>query len=183
MKNIPEFEDFIRENASEAFLYHMDRGLGITESIFRIGSDAYDKLFEETKEWWDKGNVILNGKEGWMAKNLKVGKKAKFETEDGKWMDVKLDTPTRQNGGEKKFKVYHDSGKVDEDGNIIAMAIGWGQPGVDIKNDDPGAAASYWARQQCDLKKSMDPTTPKFWACYAPSLFTKQIGLSSDNPW
>ena len=53
MKNIPEFEDFIRENASEAFKYHMERGLGITNSVFRIGSDAYNKLFGETKEWWD----------------------------------------------------------------------------------------------------------------------------------
>jgi hypothetical protein len=181
MKNIPEFDEFIRENASKEFLYHLDNGLGISDSVFRIGSDAHRKLFEETKEWWDKGNVILNGKEGWMAKNLKVGKDAKFKTANGSWIDVKLDEPSR--GGDKKFKVYHDSGRTDDDGNIIAVEIQWGQPGVAIKNDDPGAAASYWARQQCDLKKSMDPTTPKFWSCYGPSLFTKQLGLSSDNPW
>ena len=181
MKNIPEFDQYLRENASEAFLYHLDRGLGITESVFRIGSKAYDDLFEETKKWWDEGNVILNDKEGWMAKNLEVGKKAKFKTSDGKWMDVKLDSPMR--GGERKFKVYHNSGKKDDDGNIIAVEIGWGQPNMVIKNDNPSAAASYWARQQCDLKKSMDPSTAKFWSCYAPSLFHKQIGLSSDSPW
>jgi hypothetical protein len=38
-------------------------------------------------------------------------------------------------------------------------------------------------RHQCDSAKKMDPNTPGFWACYAPSLFGKQLGLSSDNPW
>ena len=74
--------------------------------------------------------------------------------------------------------------QVDKEGNIIAVKIEWGDAtGLSIKNDDPGAAASFWARQQCDLKKSMDPLTPKFWACYGPSLFNKQLGLQSDNPW
>lgn len=181
MKNIPEFEEFVKQNASEAFKYHMDEGLGITDSVFRIGSDAYRDLFEETKQWWDKGNIILNGKEAWMAKNLEVGKKAKYKTADDKWIDVVLDSPER--GGEKKFYVYHNSGKKDKDGNIIAMRIEWGSKGLSVNNNDPGRAASFWARHQCDLKKKMDPSTTGFWACYAPSLFSKQLGLQSDNPW
>lgn len=182
MKNLPEFEEFIKETASKEFKYHMERGLGISNSIFRIGSEAYRNLFEETKKYWDEGNVILNAKEGWMAKNLEIGKDAKYKTKDGKWIDVKLDEPAR-GGEDRKFFVYHNSGKKDEEGNIIATRIEWGAKGVSIKNEDPGAAASFWARQQCDLKKSQDPSTPKFWACYAPSLFTKQLGLSSSDPW
>jgi hypothetical protein len=113
-----------------------------------------------------------------MTKNLEVGKDA--VDNDGK--KVKLDEPTR--GGDLKFVVYHNSGKKDDDGNIIAVRIEWGDPGgLSIKNDDPKAAASFWARQQCDLKKKMDPTTKGFWACYGPSLFNKQLGLSSDQPW
>lgn len=181
MKNIPEFEKFVAENSSDAFKYHMDRGLGISNSIFRIGSEGYRKLFEETKKYWDEKNIILNDKEAWMAKNLEIGKDAKFKTADGKWLDVKLDEPTR--GGEKKFFVYHNSGKKDDDGNIIAMRIEWGGKGLSIKNDDPGRAASFWARQKCDTAARMDPTTGGFWACYAPSLFNKQLGLQSDEPW
>ena len=50
MKNIPEFEDFIRENASEAFKYHQENGLDLSTSVFRLGSQAYDDLFEEVNE-------------------------------------------------------------------------------------------------------------------------------------
>ncbi len=174
MKYVKTFEQF---EVSEGFRYHMENGLDITNSVYRIGSDAYKSLFEETKKYWDEGNVILSDKAAWMAKNLEVGKKAIY---DGR--DVELDTPTR--GGDKKFIVYHNSGKKDKDDNIIAVKIEWGDTsGLSIKNDDPAAAASYWARQQCDLKKSMDPLTPKFWSCYGPSLFNKQLGLSSDEPW
>ena len=179
MKYVKTFEDF---QVSEGFRYHMENGLDITNSVYRIGSDAYKQLFEETKKYWDEGNIILKDKAAWMAKNLEVGAKAKFKDAGDRMIDVELDTPFR--GGDKKFYVYHNSGKKDDDGKIIAVKIQWGDAsGLSIKNDDPGAAASFWARQQCDLKKSMDPLTPKFWACYGPSLFNKQLGLSSDMPW
>ena len=174
MKYIKTFEDF---QVSEGFRYHMENGLDITNSVYRIGSDAYKQLFEETKKYWDEGNVILKDKAAWMAANLEVGKKA---VHDGK--EVELDSPKR--GGDKKFYVYHNSGKKDKDGKIKAVRIEWGDTsGLSIKNDDPEAAASFWSRQQCDLKKKMNPLTPGFWACYAPSLFGKQLGLSSTDPW
>jgi hypothetical protein len=174
MKYVKTFEDF---QVSEGFQYHMDNGLDVTNSIYRLGSDAYKSLFEETKKYWDEGNVILKDKAAWMAANLEVGKDAIF---DGR--QVELDTPRR--GGDKKFIVYHNSGKKDEDGNIIAKKIEWGDAsGLSIKNDDPEASASFWARHQCDLEKKMDPTTAGFWACYASTLFSKQLGLQSDEPW
>jgi hypothetical protein len=174
MKYTKTFKDF---EVSEGFRYHMEHGLDITNSIYRIGSEAYKNLFEETKKYWDEGNVILKDKAAWMTKNLEVGKKAKY---DGR--EVELDTPNR--GGGKKFYVYHNSGKKDDDGHIIAKKIEWGDTsGLSIKNDDPEAAASFWARQQCDLQEKMNPDTPGFWACYAPSLFSSQLGLQSDEPW
>ena len=181
MKNLQTFEQFIAENASDAFKYHHERGLGISNSVFRLGSQAYADLFEETKKYWDEGNIILNDKEGWMAKNLEVGTKAKFKTDGGKFIDVVLDTPQR--GGSKKYEVYRNSGKKDDDGNILARKLEFGNPGMQIQNDNPSAAASFWARQQCDMKKKMDPDTLGFWSCYASSLFTKQLGLSSSEPW
>lgn len=178
MKYVKKFEEF---EVSEGFLYHMENGLDITNSVYRLGSKAYKNLFEETKKYWDAGNIILKDKAAWMAKNLEVGKKAKFKA-GNKLIDVELDTPAR--GGDKKFYVYHNSGKKDDEGNILAIKIEWGDTsGLSIKNDDPAAAASFWARQQCDTKAKMDPTTPGFWACYSPSLFSSQLGLQSDEPW
>jgi len=174
MKYVKTFEDF---QVSEGFRYHMENGLDITNSVYRIGSEAYKQLFEETKKYWDENNIILSDKAAWMAKNLEVGKEAVY---DGR--KVELDTPKR--GGDKKFVVYHNSGKKDDEGNIEAVKIEWGDTsGLSIKNGDPEAAASYWARHQCDLQKKMNPKTPGFWACYAPSLFGKQLGLSSTQPW
>jgi hypothetical protein len=174
MKYVKTFEDF---QVSEGFRYHMENGLDITNSVYRIGSEAYKQLFEETKKYWDEDNIILSDKAAWMAKNLEVGKEA---VHDGR--KVELDTPKR--GGDKKFVVYHNSGKKDDEGNIEAVKIEWGDTsGLSIKNGDPEAAASYWARHQCDLQKKMNPKTPGFWACYAPSLFGKQLGLSSTQPW
>jgi len=175
VKYVKSFEQF---EVSEGFQYHMDNGLDITNSVYRIGSEAYKNLFEETKKYWDEDNIILSDKAAWMADNLEVGKKA--VDSDGK--EIVLDSPKR--GGDKKFYVYHNSGKKDDDGNIIGTRVEWGDTsGLSIKNDDPAAAASYWARQKCDLKKSMDPLTAKFWSCYGPSLFNKQLGLDSNEPW
>lgn len=169
-----EVDEKFFENLPENIKAHIEEGLGLTTSLFRLGSDAYCQLFEDAKEYWDKGNIILRGPSAWMTKHLEVGKKAIY---DGK--NVKLDIPSR--GGNKKFIVYRNSGKKDEDGNIIAKKIEWGQPKVSIKNADEGAAASFWSRQNCDSKT--DPDTPGFWACYAPTLFAKQLGFESDAPW
>jgi len=116
-----------------------------------------------------------------MAKNLEVGKAAIYKPRGKDPIKVKLDSPER--GGDKKFIVYHNSGRTDKEGNIIATKIEWGDPNLTIKNDDPGRAASFWARHQCDLQKKMDPSKTGFWACYGPTLFGKQLGLKSDQPW
>jgi len=180
MKFVKTFEDW--EQVSPELKAHIEEGLDLTNSFFRLGSDAYTKLFEEVKEYWDKGNIILKGPSGWMAKNLEVGKAAVYkDRESGRTKKVKLDSPER--GGDKKFIVYRNTGRVDEEGNIIAKKIEWGDPNLTVKNDDPGRAASFWKRHQCDKKEKMDPNKAGFWSCYGPSLFGKQLGLSSTNPW
>jgi len=179
MKPTKTFEDW---KVSEGFKYHLENGLDITNSVYRIGSQAYTDLFEETKKYWDEGNIILSGKAAWMAKNLEVGKDAIYkDRKSGRTTKVKLDSPTR--GGNRKYIVYRNGGKEDEEGNIIATKIEWGDPNLTVKNDDPGRAASFWARHKCDTQAKMDPNKAGFWACYGPSLFGKQLGLSSDEPW
>lgn len=180
MKFVKSFNDY--HKVSEGLKYHIENGLDLTDSVYRLGSDAYNNLFEEVKQYWDKGNIILKGPSGWMAKNLEVGKDAVYKDRDsGRTRKVKLDSPER--GGKKKFIVYRNSGRTDEDGNIIAKKIEWGDPKLSVKNDDTGASASFWARHKCDTAAKMDPDKAGFWACYGPSLFSKQLGLKSDQPW
>lgn len=181
MKFVKSFKDY--NSVSEALKMHVEEGLDLTNSFFRLGSDAYCELFEEVKQYWDKGNVILKGPSGWMAKNLEVGKKAIYkDRKSGRTKNVKLDSPER--GGNKKFIVYRNSGRVDkETGKIVAKKIEWGDPNLAVKNDDAGRAASFWARHGCDKMEKMNPEKAGFWACYGPTLFGKQLGLKSDNPW
>lgn len=179
MRFIKTFEDW--KNVSPELKAHVEEGLDLTNSFFRLGSDAYTQLFEEVKQYWDKGNVILKGPSGWMAKNLEVGKDAIYKPRGGKQIKVKLDSPER--GGKRKFIVYRNSGRTDKEGNIIAKKIEWGDPERSVKNDDPGRAASFWARHGCDKMEKMDPSKAGFWACYGPTLFGKQLGLKSDQPW
>ena len=179
MKFVKSFSDY--KNVSEGLKLHVEEGLDLTNSFFRLGSDAYCELFEEVKQYWDKGNIILKGPSGWMAKNLEVGKKAVYKPRGGNQINVKLDSPER--GGNRKFIVYRNSGRTDKEGNIVAKKIEWGDPKLSVKNDDPGRAASFWARHGCDKKEKMDPNKSGFWACYGPTLFGKQLGLKSDNPW
>lgn len=179
MRFIKTFEDF--KNVSPALNAHIEEGLDLTNSFFRLGSDAYSELFEEVKQYWDKGNVILKGPSGWMAKNLEVGKPAVYTPQGGNTIKVKLDTPSR--GGNKKFIVYRNSGRTDKEGNVIAKKVEWGDPKSTIKNGEPGPAANFWARHGCDKMEKMDPMKAGFWACYGPTLFGKQLGLNSDQPW
>jgi hypothetical protein len=56
---------------------------------------------------------------------------------------VKLNDPFRSNDGKKKFYVY----VRNENGNVIKL--GFGDPNMEIKRDDPERRKSYRARHNC----------------------------------
>lgn len=165
-----------KKKPSKELQKHLDMGLDLTDSFFRLGSKKYTELFQEVKAYWALGNPILKGPSEWMVEHLDVGTEAIYQGEK-----VILDIPKR--GGKKKFIVYHDSGKKDKDGNIKAMKIEWGDPERTVKNNQYDNSKSFWKRHQCDMKKKMNPKKAGFWACYGPTLFAKQLGLQSDMPW
>jgi hypothetical protein len=73
---------------------------------------------------------------------------------------VKLNEPTRApSGDKKKFYVY----VKNEKGNIIKL--GFGDPNMEIKRDDPKRRKAFRARHSCD-----DDIGPKYkaryWSCY-----------------
>jgi predicted kinase len=71
---------------------------------------------------------------------------------------VTLNKPSRSSDGKKKFYVYVRNDK----GNIIKL--GFGDPNMEIKRDDPARRKSFRARHNCS-----DPGPKwkaRYWACY-----------------
>ena len=147
---------------------HIEMGIGLKDSFYRLGSKKGLELHKEVKAYWNADNIVLSNPDEWVVENLNVGEKAEYNGEP-----VLLDVPER--GGRKKFIVYHkdDKGKVHK--------IEWGDPNLTVKNHIYKNTKSFWARQRCEQK--LDPTTAGFWACYGPTLFGKQLELESDLPW
>ena len=114
--------------------------------------------------------------------NIKLDKKGKiisYKTERGKLVagdecdcfghvlteaeyqgkKVELNNPTRSSDGKKKFYVY----VKNEKGNVIKL--GFGDPNMEIKRDDPKRRKAFRARHSCD-----DDIGPKwkarYWSCY-----------------
>ena len=71
---------------------------------------------------------------------------------------VTLNKPFRSTDKKKKFYVY----VKNEKGNVIKL--GFGDPGMEIKRDDPGRRKNFRARHQCDS----DPGPKwkaRYWSC------------------
>ena len=160
---------------SKELNYHLNEGLTLTESIFRLGSDSFYSLIEEVRSLYSKGFIELSEDDRVLVVELKTGKKAIYNGDS-----VVLDSPEKIRGGKSKFRVYHDCGRKDKDGNIIAKKIEWGDPNAEVANWDEGRRKSFLARHRCKDKK--DKCTAGWWACNV-HLFAKQLGLKSTNPW
>jgi hypothetical protein len=70
--------------------------------------------------------------------------------------DVKLGKPMQ--GDVKKFKVYVKNPKT---GKVIK--VNFGQKGMNIKKDNPGARKSFRARMNCDTPGPR--TKARYWSC------------------
>lgn len=170
MKLIKSFNEHL---ITEKLKYHINEGLTLSESIFRVDSDAYYDLVNEVRQLWYGGDIQLSEDDQFIVEKLQTGIRAKWKGES-----VVLDSPKR--GGEKKFYVYHNSGKKDKEGNIIAKKISWGDPNLNIKNNNDESRLAFLKRHDCDNKN--DQSTPGWWACNVHR-FWKQLGLTSSKRW
>jgi len=71
---------------------------------------------------------------------------------------VKLNDPTRASDGKKKFYVY----VKNEKGNVVK--VGFGDPNMEIKRDDPARRKSFRARHNCD--NPGPKWKARYWSCY-----------------
>ena len=81
-----------------------------------------------------------------------------LEEAEYKGRKVTLNNPSRSNDGKKKFYVYVKNDK----GNVIKL--GFGDPNMEIKRDDPARRKSFRARHNCDNPGPKHKA--RYWSCY-----------------
>lgn len=70
---------------------------------------------------------------------------------------VTLNKPFRDSSTKKKFGVYVKNDK----GNVVK--VGFGDPDLEIKRDDPESRKNFRARHNCADAK--DKTSARYWSC------------------
>ena len=178
---------------SEGLKYHIDNKLSITESIFRLGSDAYHDLVNEVRSLHSEGKINLSEDDAYIVERLQTGKKGTYyDRKTKKKTTVSLDDPhlrRKNEPTENLFIVYRPNDKGDKDpdtGLVKAVALGFGEapaagkPDVRKKHEDEGRRKSFLARHKC--KQQKDQNTARWWSCNI-HLFASQLGLKTNDPW
>jgi hypothetical protein len=168
--------NLITENVqlSENLQYHLENKLSLSNTVFRLGSEGWMELVNETRVLWEQGLIQVNENDEFILMT-EAGRTGVYQ---GK--SVPLDSPRRTTGGNKKFVVYVNSGRKNAEGRVVAKKIGFGDPKLSVKNKDPKRAKSFRARHKCHLKN--DKMKAGYWACRI-GRYAKQVGLSSSASW
>lgn len=177
---------------SEGLKFHITNQKPLIENVYRIYSEKFFGLFNESRELFNKGLLVLEGEDLELIKT-DIGLTGIYEGEEvyldipfvlneeeylveakHRGRNVKLNHPFRTPGGPKKFAVYVKG----KSGNIVKVTFG--DPNLRVRNNNKAAAKSFRARHKCDQKK--DRTTAGYWSCNV-SRYRKALGIKSSNPW
>lgn len=181
--------DEYQRNISDHIKYHIENNLTISESVFRIGSDAYLDMINEMRELWNQGKIRVSEEDQFILERLQTGKKGIYKNPDTKKEEtVTLDDPQLSPRNMKSlYYVYrpHPNGKKIGD-LPQAIMIGFGEktpsgePDVRQKHEDPARRSQFLARHNC--KEKTDLYASGWWSCNIHKWW-KQLGLKSDAPW
>jgi hypothetical protein len=192
MKYIKTFESQTNDfsEISEGLKYHLNEGIPLMESVYRIESDAWLDLINEAREMWESNNIDLDDDDMflistdagtyWMHEGESVMLDVPYmiwdELDEAEYQGKKVDLnkPRRTPGGPRKFAVYtkNGSGKV--------VQVRFGQPGMKVRNNDAAASKSFRARMQCD---NPGPRwKARWWSCNVVR-YRKLLGIKSSRPW
>jgi hypothetical protein len=179
----------IKSPISENLKFHLDKGIQISENVFRIGSKSYLGLFNEARLLNDWGYIQLSESDKHLIEITDIGKFGIYEGQkvpldmpmiefineaEYQGKNVQLGKPKR--GGSKKFYVYVMNPKTKKVKKVSFGAAGGGQ-NLRVKFRDPKARRAFADRQNCD--KKTDRTTPGYWSCNLPR-YVKALGLGSN---
>lgn len=169
----------LTEQAHDGIRYHVERHIPLVDCIFRVGSEAYYKFFNEARQLVKEKKVELDDYDLHILAT-DIGEFAMYEGQhvpldspmiaeaEYQGREVELNKPKA--GGSKKYFVYVKNDK----GNVVKVQ--WGDTtGLKIKLSNVGARKNFAARHNCADKK--DKTKPGYWACNLPR-YAKSLGLS-----
>lgn len=194
------FSEYIKKNEqihtvgnpeiSEDLRYHLERGIGLHENVFRIYSKAWFSLIEEARKLYEEGSLALNDEDAELVESdigltaeykgrrvyldAPVALKERLDEAEYKGKKVSVGKPFRTPGENKKFAVYvkSPSGRIKK--------VRFGDPNLTVKNNNPARAKSFRARHKCSEKK--DRTKAGYWACRI-GRYAKSVGLKSSKSW
>lgn len=177
---------------SEGLSYHINNQKPLIENVYRIYSEKFFNLFNESRRLYNEGVLLLDGDDLELIKT-NIGETGIYEGEEvfldipfilreeeylveakHRGKNVKLNKPFRTPGGPKKFAVY----VKNSSGNVVKVTFG--DPNLRVRNNNPKAAKSFRARHKCDQNK--DRTTAGYWSCNI-SRYRKALGIKSSSPW
>jgi hypothetical protein len=208
MKFIKEYRKSREENLdlSEGLVYHVDGGIPLMESVYRIESEAWVSLVNEARDLWERNVIDLNDDDLFLI-STDAGRYGIYENEI-----VLLDVPFWEGGEDEYYEEADDwtdefkeireaeyrGRKVklnkpfrtpggprkfsvytkNDKGNVVK--VGFGEPGMRVNNSDPAKARSFRKRMRCE-----DPGPrwkPRWWSCNVVR-YRKLLGIKSSNPW
>lgn len=189
MIHLKEFESFNLQ-ISDNLSYHIEKEISLLESVFRIESDSWIEIVNESRDLFNNGVIGLSDDEIWLIQT-DAGKTGIYEGmevlldipfEDYEEIDeaeyrgrkVDLNKPFRTPSGPRKFAVYTKNEKDR------VVKVGFGEPGMRVNNNDPKKARSFRKRMRCD--NPGPKWKARYWACNV-SRYRKLLGLKSSNPW
>jgi hypothetical protein len=195
MRYVKTFESYSNPtDISQGLLYHIDNNIPLMESVYRIESDQWLNMINESRLLWEKNIIDLTEDDVFLISTdagefgLYEGEKVMLDVPfipndeleeklleaEYKGRKVNLNKPFRTPKGPRKFAVY----TKNENGKVVLVRFG--QPGMRVRNDDPAASKSFRARMRCD---SPGPRwKPRWWACNVVR-YRKLLGIKSSRPW
>jgi hypothetical protein len=187
-----ESYDEYKNSINEHIRYHIQNELGISDSIFRIGSDAYLDFVNEMRTLYSEGKIQVSEDDQFILEKLFTGKKGTWKNpKTEKKETVTLDDPRLLNDPDDwhLYQVYRPakSGEKDKDTGLPKVVeIRFGtktasdKPDVREIHQDPSRRSAFLARHNCKEKK--DEWASGWWSCNI-HLFYKQLGLKTADPW
>ena len=170
--NVTLYPTLVNENieTSAALTYHVLAKKPLIESVYKLGTDGFYELLEESKELYLSGELDLSDDDLTFIYENEYGpiEQTDYEVTDllneAEYQGRKVQLGKIMQGDVKKFKVYVKNAS----GKVVKVNFGFGGKSakgkvMKIKKNNPERRKSFRARHNCD---NPGPRwKARYWAC------------------
>ena len=170
--NVTLYPTLVNENieTSAALTYHVLAKKPLIESVYKLGTDSFYELLEESKELYLSGELDLSDDDLTFIYENEYGpiEQTDYEVTDllneAEYQGRKVQLGKIMQGDVKKFKVY----VKNTSGKVVKVNFGFGGKSakgkvMKIKKNNPERRKSFRARHNCD---NPGPRwKARYWAC------------------